>query len=142
MTTKNVAQADLTSISTSLDRVEDIFMEGELREESLRTSGNGENCDLMVQEERTNSKVDFVARGSLNPEVVAGGGESAVVDNDRVLGINGTIDGTSSKRRNTNGRGITVACGAIAIVMIVAIVIVIKDALVISQESVKDELAI
>jgi len=139
MTTKNVAEANLTSISTSLDRVEDIFVEGELRDKSLRGRGDSEDSDLMVQEKRTNSKVNFIARRSLDPEVVTSSGESAVVDDNGVISIKGTVDGTGSKRRNVSGRDITVAD---AIIVAITYVLIIEDALVIGQERVEGEGAI
>lgn len=141
MTTKDVAQADLTRVGTGLDRVEDIFVEGELRNERLRASGDGrDNSDLMVQEKRANSKVNFIARRGLDPEVVAGGVKLAMVDDNSVLSIDSTVNGTSGKRRNASGRGITIAGDAITICVSITKMIEIEDALVISQKSVELEI--
>lgn len=42
--------------------------------------------------------MNFVARRSLGPEVVAGGVKLAMIDDNSVLSIHGTVDGTSGER--------------------------------------------
>jgi hypothetical protein len=139
MTTKNVAEADLTRVSTSLDGVEGVFVESELRNESLRASGDRKDGNVMIQDERTDSEMNFVARGSLNPKVVAGGIETAMVDDNRVVSIKGTVNCTGGKRRDVSSRNVAVAD---AVVVIITVPKIIDNAFGISQESLKGERSI
>jgi hypothetical protein len=111
MTSQHIAETNLTGgVGTSLDGVEEEFVVGILRKDGLRSGGHREDGDGMRREQRTNSKVDFTAVGiNLDPEVVAASLKTAVVDDDGIFSILGSVDGTSRKRDDVGATGVTVA---------------------------------